>query len=342
MEIPAIDQQTWEAARAHQAQLTKPTGALGRLEELACWFAARQGKAVPDLLRPAIVVFAADHGVAREGVSAYPREVTAQMVRNFAAGGAAINVLARRCDAKLSIVDVGVDADLSDVDMLEHAKVRAHGSGNIAREPAMNDVQYWEAVGIGEEMAARAIAAGANLLIAGDMGIGNTTPSAAVICALTGAAPEQVVGRGTGVDDATYGRKLAVVEQALARADGTLSRDVLRELGGLEIAAMAGFYRAAARHGVPVLLDGFISAAAALAALAWDVRVSGWMLASHVSAEAGHRLALRELGLAPLLDFGMRLGEGTGAALAVPLLNAALALHREMATFASAGVSDRA
>ncbi|RMH61345.1 MAG: nicotinate-nucleotide--dimethylbenzimidazole phosphoribosyltransferase [Zetaproteobacteria bacterium] len=342
MEIPAIDQQTWEAARAHQAQLTKPTGALGRLEELACWFAARQGKAVPDLLRPAIVVFAADHGVAREGVSAYPREVTAQMVRNFAAGGAAINVLARRCDAKLSIVDVGVDADLSDVDMLEHAKVRAHGSGNIAREPAMNDAQYWEAVGIGEEMAARAIAAGANLLIAGDMGIGNTTPSAAVICALTGAAPEQVVGRGTGVDDATYGRKLAVVEQALARADGTLSRDVLRELGGLEIAAMAGFYRAAARHGVPVLLDGFISAAAALAALAWDVRVSGWMLASHVSAEAGHRLALRELGLAPLLDFGMRLGEGTGAALAVPLLNAALALHREMATFASAGVSDRA
>jgi len=342
MKIPAIDQQALDDARAHQAQLTKPTGALGRLEEIACWFAARQGQRLPEALHPAIVVFAADHGVVREGVSAYPREVTAQMVRNFAAGGAAINVLARRCAAMLSIVDVGVDADLSDVDMLEHAKVRAHGSGNIAREPAMTDGQYWEAVGIGEEMAARAISAGANLLIAGDMGIGNTTASAAVICELGGLTPERVVGRGTGVDDATYCRKLAVVEQALARAAGTPSHDVLRELGGLEIAAMAGFYRAAARHGVPVLLDGFISAAAAMAAVAWDVRVSGWMLASHVSAEQGHRLALRELGLTPLLDLGMRLGEGTGAALAVPLLNAALALHREMATFASAGVSDRA
>ncbi|RMG91679.1 MAG: nicotinate-nucleotide--dimethylbenzimidazole phosphoribosyltransferase [Zetaproteobacteria bacterium] len=337
-----IDRQAYAEALARQARLTKPEGALGRLEDLACWFAARQGRAIPESLQPHIVVFAADHGVTKEGVSAYPREVTAQMVRNFASGGAAINVLARQCGASLSIVDVGVDADLSDVDELEHAKIRARGSGNIAREPAMTEIEYWEAVGIGQEMANRAIDAGANLLIAGDMGIGNTTASAAMICAFTGSPPEQVVGRGTGVDDATYFRKMAIVEQALARAGNVLSHNVLRELGGLEIAAMAGFYRMAADRGVPVLLDGFISAAAALAAVTWDVGISGWMLASHLSSELGHRLALDELGLEPLLDLGMRLGEGSGAALAVPLLNAAIALHREMATFDSAHVSTRA
>jgi len=339
--IPPIDKQALQQARAHQGRLTKPAGSLGRLEDIACWFAARQGKGIPDPLQPAIVVFAADHGVATEGVSAYPREVTAQMVRNFSAGGAAINVLAGRCNAALSIVDVGVDADLSDVDELEHAKIRARGSGNIIHEAAMTAVEYWEAVGIGEEMASRAIVAGANLLIAGDMGIGNTTASAAVICELSGLSPELIVGRGTGVDGSAYYRKLALVEQALARAAGTPSHDVLRELGGLEIAAMAGFYRAAAKRGVPVLLDGFISAAAAMAAVAWDIHISGWLLASHVSAEQGHRLALQELGLEPLLELNMHLGEGSGAALTVPLLNAAIALHRDMATFESAQVSEQ-
>ncbi|MDX8401814.1 MAG: nicotinate-nucleotide--dimethylbenzimidazole phosphoribosyltransferase [Mariprofundaceae bacterium] len=341
MNIPAIDQQAWEQARARQDRLTKPTGALGRLEEVACWFAARQGREVPEPVRAAIVVFAGDHGVVAEGVSAYPAEVTAQMVRNFAAGGAAINVLARLHDASLCVVDVGVAAPLDDVDGIRHGKVRL-GAGNIAVEPAMNEIEYWEAVGIGETMAERAVAAGANLLIAGDMGIGNTTPSAAVICALAGVPPEEVVGAGTGVDAATRRRKVAVVERALARAAATPSTEVLRELGGLEIAAMAGFYRAAARMGVPVLLDGFISAAAAMAAVAWDVYVAGWMLASHVPAEKGHRLALEELGLVPLLDLDMRLGEGTGAAMALPLIRAAIALHAEMATFDSAGVSDRA
>ncbi len=341
MSIPGMDQKAGEQARQRQARLTKPAGALGRLEDLACWFAARQGREVPAPLKPAIVVFAGDHGVTAEGVSAYPAEVTAQMVRNFAAGGAAINVLARAHGASLSVVDVGVAEPLADVDGIRHGKVRL-GAGNIAVEPAMNEIEYWEAVGIGETMAEREVEAGANLLIAGDMGIGNTTPSAAVICELAGLPPEEVVGHGTGVDEASRQRKVEVVARALARAAGTPSTDVLRELGGLEIAAMAGFYRAAARLGVPVLLDGFISAAAALAAVAWDVRIAGWMLASHVSAERGHALALEELGLEPLLDLHMRLGEGTGAAMALPLLQSAIALHAEMATFESAGVSDRA
>ncbi len=341
MNIPAIDQGALARARERQAQLTKPAGALGRLEDVACWLAARQGREIPEALRPAIVVFAGDHGVVAEGVSAYPAEVTAQMVRNFAAGGAAINVLARAHGAALSVVDVGVAESLADVDGIRHGKVRM-GAGNIARESAMNEIEYWEAVGIGETMAERAVAAGANLLIAGDMGIGNTTASAAVICELAGLAPEEVVGRGTGVDDEAWRRKVDAVERALARAAGTPSTDVLRELGGLEIAAMAGFYRGAARQGVPILLDGFISAAAALAAVAWDVRIAGWMMASHVSAERGHALALEELGLESLLDLDMRLGEGTGAAMALPLLQSAIALHAEMATFESAGVSDRA
>ncbi len=332
-----MHQQAMQEAIRRQSELTKPAGALGRLEELACWFAARQGRAVPEPLKPAVVVFAGDHGVVEEGVSAYPASVTAQMVRNFARGGAAINVLARQHGMPLSVVDVGVAESLADVDAIEHGKVRM-GSGNIVREPAMTEIEYWEAVGIGEKMADRMVQQGANLLIAGDMGIGNTTASAAVICELTGLMPEEVVGRGTGIDDETYNRKLIAVEKALARASGVPSRDVLRELGGLEIAAMAGFYRRAAQQGVPILLDGFISAAAALAAAAWDVRISGWMLASHASAELGHRHALDELGLKPLVDLGLRLGEGTGAALVVPLLQSAVRLHAEMATFAEAGV----
>ena len=337
--MPAeIDRHAEEAARARQGQLTKPPGALGRLEDLACWFAARLGTPVPPRLKPAIVVFAADHGVVAEGVSAWPQEVTAQMVRNFAAGGAAINVLAREVGATLDVVDVGVAADLSDLDAVEHGKVR-WGSGNIAREPAMREEELADAVRIGETMARRAVARGANLLIAGEMGIGNTTPAAAIICALTGRAPDEVAGRGAGADDAVYARKLAAIDAALVRCEGLPAGEVLREIGGLEIAAMAGFFKAAAELGVPALVDGFIATAAALAASVWDARLSGWWLASHRSAEKGHAIALAELGLEPLVDFGMRLGEGTGAALVVPFLQAALALHRDMATFESAGVS---
>lgn len=340
MSVAKIDIDALDAAKKHQDSLTKPQGSLGRLEEIACWFAARQGKPIPDTLRPHICVFAGDHGVVEEGVSAFPSAVTGEMLKNFAAGGAAINVLAKQHAASLSVVDVGVQVDVSSVEGIKHAKVRA-GAGNITKEAAMTEWEYWQAVGVGEEQAEQAIADGANVLIAGDMGIGNTTASAALICELALLTPEEVVGRGTGVDDAAYQLKVNAVRRALQRAQRTPSKDAMRELGGLELAAMAGFYRAAARLGVPVLLDGFISAAAALSAIAWDARISGWMLATHVSQEQGHALALKALGLEPLLDMEMRLGEGSGAALILPLLQSAIALHREMATFESAGVSDK-
>jgi nicotinate-nucleotide--dimethylbenzimidazole phosphoribosyltransferase len=338
--IKRIDTEAETAARARQDILTKPQGALGRLEDIACWFAARQGKAIPDMLKPAICVFAGDHGVTAEGVSAYPAAVTGEMVKNFARGGAAINVLARQVDASLRVVDVGVDADLDEVEGIVQAKVR-RGTGNIVREAAMSEAEFWQAVAVGEEQALALIDEGANLLIAGDMGIGNTTASAALICELAYLEAEDVVGRGTGIDEDAHARKVELVKKALRRAAGTPSINVMRELGGLEIAAMAGFYREAARLGVPVLIDGFIATAAALAATAWDIRIAGWMLASHASQETGHRLGLQALGLEPLIDFNLRLGEGSGAALLVPLLQSAIALHREMATFEAAGVSDR-
>lgn len=333
MVVPPIDQQAFEEARQRQSQLLMPPGGLGRLGELACWMAARQSRVVPEAVVPHVAVFAADHGVTAEGLSAQPPEMTATAVRNMAAGKAAINVLARQNGASLDIVDVGVDADLSDLGTIEHAKVR-RGAGNIVYEPAMSQDEYWQAVGVGEDMASRAISAGANLLIAGDVGIGNSMASAAIICELSGLEVCDVVGRTGGADgdgDGELLRKQALVEQALARARGTPSTDILRELGGLELAAMAGFYRAAASRGVPVLLDGFSSTAAAMAAVAWDVHISGWMLASHVSDHAGHQRALDELGLEPWIDFRLRTGEGVGAALIIPVLNAALALHRGIA-----------
>jgi len=338
MTVKMIDMAARDAAYAHQNSLTKPQGALGRLEDVACWFAARQGKALPDGLKVHICVFAADHGVVEEGVSAYPSVVTAEMVKNFSAGGAAINVLAKQCGASLSVVDVGVQSDISDVEGIVHAKVRA-GTANIVKESAMSEWEYWQAVEVGQIQAEQAIASGANLLIAGDMGIGNTTASAALICELALIPPEKVVGRGTGISDEAYALKVSAVRRALQRAHETPTKDILRELGGLEIAAMAGFYRQAARQGVPVLLDGFISTAAALAAVAWDANIAGWMLASHVSDEQGHRLALEALGLEPLIDLKLRLGEGSGAVLLVPLLQSAIVLHRDMATFEAAGVS---
>jgi len=340
MSVKPVDREAEQQARERQDRLTKPRGALGRLEDIACWLAARQGRAQPESLRPHIAVFAGDHGVCEEGVSAYPSIVTGEMVRNFARGGAAINVLARRIDAALTVVDVGVAGDLSDVDGIVHSKVRA-GTGNLLRIPAMTPEECEAALAVGRTHAREAIASGANLLIAGDMGIGNTTASACLICRLAGADPEAVVGFGTGVDDAGRARKIEVVRRALARIADRGDADVLHELGGLEIAAMAGFYLAAAEAGVPAVVDGFIAAAAALAARVIEPRVTDWLLASHVSEESGHALALTALGLEPLVDFGMRLGEGTGAALIVPLLQSAIALHNEMATFEDAGVTDR-
>jgi len=329
-----------QQARAHQDNLTKPRGALGRLEDVACWFAARQGKVLPNLLKSHIAVFAGDHGVTEEGISAYPSVVTGEMVKNFARGGAAINVLARQNGATLSIVDVGIVSDLAALEGITYKKVKP-GTANLLLEAAMSQDQCAAAIEVGRAEARAAIEAGTNLLIAGDMGIGNTTASACLICRLTGATPEVVVGFGTGVDENGRSLKIDVVSRALERITGKADELVLQEVGGLEIAAMAGFYLQAAESGVPVLIDGFIASAAALAAKVIEPAVTDWMLASHISHENGHALALEALGLTALIDFEMRLGEGSGAALIVPLLQSAIALHNEMATFESAGVTDK-
>ncbi|MBE9609203.1 nicotinate-nucleotide--dimethylbenzimidazole phosphoribosyltransferase [Chitinilyticum piscinae] len=343
-----LDLASADAARARQQQLTKPPGSLGKLEDLAIWFAARLGSGTPGRLKPAIVIFAADHGVASEGVSAYPAEVTSQMVLNFLAGGAAINVLAREGQATLAVVDVGVATDYLQPVIDPGATTRFFrmpvraGTGNLRREAAMSRDECRKAWHIGAAAARQGQERGKNLLIGGEMGIANTTAAAALICALTGADPAEIVGLGTGIDAVAREHKVSVVRDALARAREAGAQnpmDWLAEVGGLEIAALAGFYSEAAALGVPVLLDGFISTAAALVAVRHDSSVGDWLLASHASQELGHRHCLSELGLSPLLDFNLRLGEASGAALVLPLLQTALALHRDMATFAEAGVA---
>jgi len=338
--VVAVNAGIEKEARTHQENLTKPRGALGRLEDIACWFASRQGKLFPDQLQPHIAVFAGDHGVTEEGISAYPSVVTGEMVKNFARGGAAINVLARQCGATLAIIDVGVVSDLTGFEGITHKKVSS-GTANLLREAAMSKKQCAAAIEVGRSEAKAAIANGANLLITGDMGIGNTTASASIICRLTGATPEAVVGFGTGVDETGRNLKVGVVSRALERISGKADELVLQEVGGLEIAAMAGFYLQAAESGVPSVIDGFIASAAALAAKVIEPQVTNWMLASHISHENGHALALEALGLSALINFEMRLGEGSGAALVIPLLQSAIALHNEMATFTSAGVTDK-
>lgn len=340
MSVAQVNIEIEQQARAHQDSLTKPRGALGRLEDVACWFAARQGKLNPTPLRPHITVFAGDHGVSEEGVSAYPSVVTGEMVKNFAAGGAAINVLARQCGASMSIVNVGVFTDILDVLGVVQAQVSG-GTANLLYQAAMTKDECQAAMDVGRSQAKEAVNKGANLLIAGDMGIGNTTASACLICKLTGATPEAVVGVGTGVDREGQQRKVAVVGRALLRVETIKQQEILQQLGGLEIAAMVGFYLQAAEMGVPVVIDGFIASAAALAARTIEPEAVHWMLASHVSFETGHALALDALGLVALVDFKMRLGEGSGAALIVPLINSAIALHNEMATFESAQVSHK-
>jgi nicotinate-nucleotide--dimethylbenzimidazole phosphoribosyltransferase len=354
LDMPVPDARAEAAARARQQQLTKPPGSLGRLEELACWFAARLGSPMPQISRSEIFVFAADHGVAARGVSAFPQSVTAQMLANFANGGAAINVLASLEGCRIEVVDVGVAGDPQLPPGVRHENVRP-GTRDLFSEAAMTDDELTAALGVGERCAREAVQRGAQLLIAGDMGIANTTAAACLICAFTDALPEQVVGRGTGVDDAGLARKREVVTAALARARAAIgiadseavhsgtnrvasSRQLFAHLGGLEIAAMAGLYTQAARNGVPVLLDGYISTAAALSAVRLEPGTLPWLLASHRSAEGGHSVALQALGLDPLIDLRMRLGEGSGAALTLPIIKAALALHRNMATFAQAGV----
>ncbi len=340
--IPPLDEGAAAAARARQAQLTKPAGSLGRLEDLAVRLAAMTGEATPRLERKAVLVFAADHGVTAEGVSAYPAEVTAQMVLNFVRGGAAISVLSRFTHSRLKVVDIGVAADLPPAPNLLERKI-APGTGNIARELAMTREQAWASLEAGADVLTEEAEEGLDIVVLGEMGIGNTTAAAAVACALGGFEPEAVVGRGTGIDDDARRRKVETVQRALARAAVSPNDPigVLAQVGGFEIGGMAGAMLAAAQRRVPIMLDGFIATAAAMlaAALAPDIR--GYLIAAHLSEEQGHGQMLGFLGLEPLLRLGLRLGEGSGAALALPLVEAAARLHAEMATFSEAGVAEK-
>ncbi|HAY21409.1 MAG TPA: nicotinate-nucleotide--dimethylbenzimidazole phosphoribosyltransferase [Desulfobacterales bacterium] len=333
----------WRArAQARLDRLTKPQGSLGRLEELAAWYVAVREDLQPSLKKKVVVIFAADHGVVAEGVSAYPQDVTFQMVANFLQGGAGINVLARHVGAEVQVVDIGVKYDFSGFSGLISRKV-AFGSRNLAQEAALSRAEAEAAINVGIELAQENIAAGADVLATGEMGIGNTTPAAALAAVFTGEPAAAVTGRGTGVDNAGYRRKVEVIERALAlhQPDPRDPVEVLAKLGGLEIGGLTGLILGAAAARRPVLLDGFIATAAALVAARLCPAVSDYLKAAHRSAEFGHQVMLASLGLRPLLDLDLRLGEGTGAALGINLLEVGLKIYHEMATFAEAGVSGK-
>lgn len=331
-----------EAARERLDALTKPRGSLGRLEELAIQLAGMTGQPRPRFPRKTVVVLAADHGVAAEGVSAYPQAVTAQMVRNFLAGGAAINVLARQAGARIVVADLGVAADLPAHPALIRRRI-GPGTSNLALGPAMTAGETSAAIAAGVEIVATEAARGLDLLATGDMGIGNTTAASAMVAAITGRPVADVTGRGTGLDEAGWRHKVAVIERALAvnRPDPANPRDVLTKVGGYELAGLVGVILGAAAGRLPVVLDGFIAAAAALVATELCPAARPYLIAGHNSVEIGHRVVLERLELAPLLNLNLRLGEGTGAVLAMQLIDAAAAVLDEMATFAEAGVSER-
>jgi nicotinate-nucleotide--dimethylbenzimidazole phosphoribosyltransferase len=341
--VPAIrpvDEDARAAALAELDRKTKPRGSLGRLEALAAQIAAVRRTVAPDPLRAAIVVAAADHGVAAEGVSAYPQAVTRQMLANFASGGAAICVLARSARAELHVVDAGV------AEPYEHPAIRSlrlgPGTANAAAGPAMSRAAAAEAIERGVSLARELTSAGANVIALGDMGIGNTTSASALACVLLERAPVEMCGAGTGLDARGIAHKVEVVERMLAtnRASAGDPLGALAAVGGYEIGLLTGVALGGAAGGAVVLLDGFITGAAAVAAAALDPQVRGYLVASHRSPEPGHTPVLEALGLEPLLDLGLRLGEGTGAALALPVLEASRAILVEMATFEAAGVAD--
>lgn len=336
--VAALDDALLADAFKRQAQLTKPPGSLGRLEELGATLAAMQGTQHPCLDQLWITVFAADHGVTAEGVSAFPQAVTAEMVRNFARGGAAISVLAREWNARLEVVNVGTAPMLEELPGVLDARL-GPGTANFVDAPAMTDDQLQDALEVGRSAAERAVISGAQLFIGGEMGIGNTTSAAAVACALLGLPAENLAGPGTGLDAAGVSRKARVIERALQRHCGDRPLEALQGLGGFEIAALTGAYLRCGQLGAPALVDGFIATVAALAAVRLRPELAAWLFYAHCSAEPGHRYLLEVLNAKPILDLGMRLGEGSGAALAAPILRAAAALHARMATFAEAGVS---
>ena len=340
--IPPLDEAAMQSARARQDRLTKPRGSLGRLEELSIQLAGMRADPLPSVERRAVIVMAADHGVAREGVSAYPTEVTAQMVLNFLRGGAAINVLARQAGARVTVVDIGVAVEFEPTPGLVRRKVMC-GTRNQAEGPAMTRAEAEQAIQVGLDVLSEEAAHGLDIVATGDMGIGNTTPSSAIVAAMTGLPVAQVVGRGTGIDDQGLERKIKVIEKSLAvnQPDRNDPMDVLHKVGGLEIAGLTGVMLGAASQRIPVVVDGFISTAAALIAVALAPRAREYLISAHQSVEIGHQVMLKHLNLVPLLDLNLRLGEGTGAALAFSLIEASTRLLREMATFDEAGVSDK-
>ncbi len=340
--IQPLKEEFFSLAQKRWDSLTKPQGSLGQLEEIAKQYVAIVENLSPQIEKKIIYVFAADHGVVAEGVSAYPKEVTSQMVYNFLRGGAGINVLARQAKAQVVVVDVGVDHDFGLIPGLVNRKV-ARGTRNIVQGPAMTKEEAWEAINVGLEMADQAYQEKADLVGTGDMGIGNTTPSSAILAALTGLPPEKVTYRGTGIDDHSLQRKIQVVHKALTinQPDPRDPIDVLAKVGGLEIGAITGLIIGCAFHRIPLVVDGFISTAGAMIACALNSLIKRYIFAAHESAEIGHRFMWKELEAKPILNLSLRLGEGTGAALAIGIIEAALKLFREMATFAEAGVSPK-
>ncbi|HOG45668.1 MAG TPA: nicotinate-nucleotide--dimethylbenzimidazole phosphoribosyltransferase [Anaerolineae bacterium] len=340
--IGPLDRAAMAAAQARQDLLTKPHGALGRLEAISVQVAGITGRALPHVSNKAVIVMAGDHGVVAEGVSAYPSAVTPQMVLNFLRGGAAINVLARHVGARVLVVDAGVASDIPVQPGLVVKKV-AYGTANMRRGPAMTRAQAIQAVEAGIEALQAELAGGLDVVATGDMGIGNTTPSSAIVAAVTGLPVAQVTGRGTGIDGEGLQRKVAIIEDVLRanQPDPHDGLDLLAKVGGFEIGGIAGVILGAAAHRVPVVVDGFISTAAAIIAGLLAPQARDYMISGHKSVEIGHRAALEYLGLVPLVDLDLRLGEGTGAVLGISLVEAACKLLCEMATFDAAGVERR-
>lgn len=338
--VKAIDQQIVEQAKEHQNSLTKPPGSLGMLEQSAVRLAGMQGKLKPQLDNIAIAIFAGDHGVAAEGVSAFPQAVTVEMIRNFANGGAAISVLARQLQAELTVVNMGTVTEPPVLDAVQNRSA-GFGTANFCEAEAMSEEQLRHCLASGRAVLEQAAQGGLDLFVGGEMGIANTTTASALGAVVLDRSADDLVGPGTGVDDKGVQHKAVVINRAVAfHADSLQSPlDILRCLGGFEIAALVGAYIRAAQLGVPVLVDGFITSAAALIAVRINPSVASWLILSHQSAEPAHQLMLTELQGSPLLQLDMRLGEGSGAAIAVSLLRSACALHSEMASFADAGVS---
>lgn len=339
--IKDINRQWFEIAQQRLDNLTKPPKSLGRLEEFAAQLVAITEERMPSLDKKAIFTFAADHGVAEESVSAYPKEVTAQMVFNFLRGGAGINVLARHAGADVIIIDIGVDYEFGSIEGLVGKKV-VNGTRNFTKGPAMKSDEARRCIEIGIELAKTYADQGYRLFGTGEMGIGNTTPSSAIASVLTGRPVEDVTGRGTGISDEGLKKKIEVIKKGIAfnKPDPTDPIDVLAKIGGAEIGGIAGLVLGAAERRIPVVIDGFISTAGALIAYSIEPKVRDYMFAAHNSVERGHKIMLDKMGLRPILDLDLRLGEGTGATLAMLIIEAGLKIYREMATFDEAGVSN--